>query len=449
MRYIPNTAEVRREMLRDIGVDSLEDLFAVIPESLRLKRPLDLPPPLSEKALLDLLGGMGKRNAFSRTHACFLGAGSYRHFIPAIVPYLISRGEFLTAYTPYQPEVSQGTLQALYEFQTFVCLLTGMDVANASLYDGASAVAEAVLMARRITGKDRFLVAESLHPEYREVLKTYTANLGVKFITLPCDPVSGRVDLEELERKGRRQVAGLVVQSPNFFGVVEETAAMARVIHDRGGLLISAFSEPFSLGILKSPGEEGADIVAGEGQSFGNPAAFGGPCLGLLSTREKFVRNMPGRIVGRTEDTRGRRGFVLTLSTREQHIRREKATSNICSNEGLCALAATIFLSALGRRGLRKAALQNASKAHWLRERILELPGYEPLFTGPFFNEFTLRGPESPGRLRRRLAKAGILGGLHLGGWYGRLKGGLLFCATEDNTKEEMERLLHVLGGGR
>lgn len=449
MRYIPNTAEVRREMLRDIGFDSLEDLFTVIPESLRLKRPLDLPPPLSEKALLDLLGGMGKRNAFSRTHACFLGAGSYRHFIPSIVPYLISRGEFLTAYTPYQPEVSQGTLQALYEFQTFVCLLTGMDVANASLYDGASAVAEAVLMARRITGKDRFLVAESLHPEYREVLKTYTANLGVKIIPLSCDPVSGRVDSEELEKKGRRQVAGLVVQSPNFFGVVEETAAMAEVIHDRGGLLISAFSEPFSLGILKSPGEQGADIVAGEGQSFGNPAAFGGPCLGLLSTREEFVRNMPGRIVGRTEDTRGRRGFVLTLSTREQHIRREKATSNICSNEGLCALAATVFLSALGRRGLRKAALQNTSKAHWLRERILELPGYEPLFRGPFFNEFTLRGPESPGRLRRRLAKAGILGGLHLGQWYRRLKGGLLFCATEDNTMEEMEKLLDLLEGGQ
>jgi len=449
MRYIPNTADVRGEMLRDLGFDSFEDLFRAIPRDLMLQRPLDLPPPLSEKALLARLGEMGRRNASSRTHSCFLGAGSYRHFIPSIVPYLISRGEFLTAYTPYQPEISQGTLQALYEFQTFVALLTGMDVANASLYDGASAVAEAVLMARRITGKDRFLVAESLHPEYRAVLQTYTANLGVKFIPVPFDRESGRVDLEALEGKGKRQVGGLVVQSPNFFGVIEELETLAEVIHHRQGLLVSSFSEPFSLGLIRSPGAQGADIAVGEGQSFGNPASFGGPCLGLMATKKEYVRNMPGRIVGRTDDSSGRQGFVLTLSTREQHIRREKATSNICSNEGLCALAATVFLSALGRKGLREAALQNASKAHWLRKRILDLPGYEPLFTGPFFNEFAVRGPESPGRLRRRLARAGILGGLHIGRRHRSLKGGLLFCATEDNTREEMERLVDVLGGGR
>ncbi len=271
----------------------------------------------------------------------------------------------------------------------------------------------------------------------------------MKFVTIPFDRASGRVDLDALEEKGKRNVAGLVVQSPNFFGVVEDMGPLAEIVHQRGGLLVASFSEAFSLGLLKSPGEQGADIVAGEGQSFGNPVSFGGPTLGLLAAKKEFLRNMPGRIVGRTEDDSGRRGFVLTLSTREQHIRREKATSNICSNQGLCALAATIFLSALGKNGLRKAAEQNASKAHWLRERILGLPGYEPLFSGPFFNEFAVTGPESPGRLRRRLAKAGILGGLHLGRWHRSLKGGLLFCATEDNSREEMEKLVAVLGGAK
>jgi glycine dehydrogenase subunit 1 len=266
---------------------------------------------------------------------------------------------------------------------------------------------------------------------------------------VPFDAKSGRIDPDALEALAAGGAGGLVIQSPNFFGVVEETERLAGVVHGQGGLLISSFNEPFSLGLLKSPGEQGADIVAGEGQAFGNPVSFGGPGLGLLATKKKYVRNMPGRIVGRTEDVRGKSGFVLTLSTREQHIRREKATSNICSNEGLCALAATVFLSALGRRGLHRAARQNAAKAHWLRERILSLPGYSALFSGPVFNEFAVKGPESPGRLRRRLAKAGILGGLHLGTWFGSLKGGLLFCVTEDNTREEMERLVSELEGGK
>ncbi len=436
-------------MLREIGAGAIEDLFDAVPSELRLSRPLDLPPPLSEKALLERLGELGRGNASAATHACFLGAGSYRHFIPAVVPALLSRGEFLTAYTPYQAEISQGTLQARYEFQTYVCLLTGMEVANSSLYDGASAVAEAVLMARRITGRNRFLIPESLHPEYRQVLDTYTRNLGVKLVKVRIDPESGRVDPAALERRCGRAVAGVVVQSPNFFGIIEETAALGEIVRRRGGLLISAFTEPFSLGLLKSPGELGADIVAGEGQAFGNPPSFGGPALGILATRQEHVRDMPGRIAGRTEDSRGRRGFVLTLSTREQHIRRERATSNVCSNEGLCALAATVFLSALGRRGLREASRQNFSKAHWLHERIVALPGYRPLFSGPFFNEFAVRGPGSPARLRRRLARAGILGGLDPGRWYPRLRGGLLFCATENNTREEMERLLRVLEGAK
>ena len=449
MRYIPNTEADRREMLAELGFESIEDLFANLPEGMRLGRPLDLPSPCSEKALFDLLGELGRRNASSTTHACFLGAGSYRHFIPALVPALLSRGEFLTAYTPYQPEVSQGTLQAMYEFQTFVCLLTGMDVANASLYDGASAVAEAALMARRITGRDVFLVADSVHPEYRQVLRTYTANLGVKLVSIPFDGKSGRIDEEALAGQRMEKVAGLVVQSPNFFGVIEETADLAEVVHRGGGLLISAVAEPFALGLLKAPGDQGADIVAGEGQSFGNATSFGGPGLGLLAARKEHVRNMPGRIVGRTVDRAGRRGFVLTLSTREQHIRRERATSNICSNEGLCALAAAIFLSAVGRRGLRDVARQNASKARWLHRKIVALPGYRPLFDGPFFNEFAVTGPGSAGRLRRRLAGKGILGGLDLGRWYRPLKGGLLFCVTENNTRDEMEKLVDILGEER
>jgi len=448
LRYIPNHSALREQMLREAGFSSEDGLFSSIPADLRLKRPLDLPPALSEQALLEALEGIRRANASPGTHSCFLGGGSYRHFIPALVPALLSRGEFFTAYTPYQPEISQGTLQAMFEFQSFVCLLTGMDVSNASLYDGASATAEAVLMARRITGRDVFLVAESLHPEYRETVATYTRNLGVKLVGVPFDRETGQVDGVALAGLAGDKVGGLVVQSPNFFGVVEDTVPLARTAHDRGALLVSVVNEPFSLGMLAPPGECGADIVAGEGQAFGNPASFGGPGLGILATKETHVRKMPGRIVGRTTDRQGRPGFVLTLSTREQHIRRESATSNICSNEGLCALAATIFLSALGREGLAQAARQNHSKAAWLRSRLLDLPGYRPLFTGPFFNEFAVTGPEDPARLGRRLAKAGVLGALDLGRWFKELAGGAMFCATENNTREEMERLVGVLGKG-
>jgi glycine dehydrogenase subunit 1 len=453
LRYIPNHEAVKAQMLREAGFADAGKLFSSIPAGLRLDRPLDLPPALSEQALLARLDGLGKRNASPATHSCFLGGGSYRHFIPALVPALLSRGEFFTAYTPYQPEISQGTLQAMFEFQSFVCLLTGMDVSNASLYDGASAAAEAVLMARRVTGRDLFLVADSLHPEYREVIATYTRNLGVKLVGVPFDRESGQVDAAALARMvgdkaAGERVAGLVVQSPNFFGVVEDAAPLAEAVHAGGALMISVFTEAFSLGMLAPPGAQGADIVAGEGQSFGNPPSFGGPGLGILATRDQHVRKMPGRVVGRTTDSQGRTGFVLTLSTREQHIRREHATSNICSNEGLCALAATIFLSALGREGLAQAARQNHAKASWLRERILSLPGYQPLFSGPFFNEFTVRGPEAPAKLSRRLAKSGVLGALDLGRWFKELKGAAMFCATENNTREEMEQLVAVMKKG-
>jgi glycine dehydrogenase subunit 1 len=447
MRFIPNTREVRDGMLGTLGFSSIEDLFTALPKHLRLKGPLHLPAGSSEKAVLGRLAALGAQNASARTHASFLGAGSYRHFIPAALPYLLSRGEFLTAYTPYQPEVSQGTLQAMYEFQSYVCLLTGMDVSNASLYDGASATAEALLMAHRITGRRRFLVAESLHPEYRQTIATYTANLGIRIKTVPCDSESGRIDADQAERLAGRDFGGMIVQSPNFFGVVEKMGDLADAVHGKGGLLIAAFSEPFALGLLRSPGEQGADIAAGDGQSFGSPTSFGGPGVGMLATRKQHVRNMPGRIVGRTKDRDGNNGFVLTLATREQHIRREKATSNICSNQGLCALAATVYLSLLGRQGLHRAAEQNAVKARWLKERILAVPGFEESFSGPVFNEFLVRTDRSPATVRRRLLKAGILGGLDVGRWYPKLKKNLLFCVTEDNTQEEMERLVSVLEG--
>jgi glycine dehydrogenase subunit 1 len=293
------------------------------------------------------------------------------------------------------------------------------------------------------------LVAAGLHPEYRATIATYTRSLGVKLVDVPFEPASGRLDESALVAAGAVPAAALVVQSPNFFGVIEDLAALAPRARSFDGLLVAVHTEPFSLGLLKSPGELGADIAAGEWQAFGNPPLFGGPNLGVLAAREGFLRQMPGRIVGRTTDAAGRQGFVLTLATREQHIRRERATSNICSNEGLCALAATIFLSALGKRGLAEAALQNRSKARWLRERILALPGWRPLFDGPFFNEFAVAGPEPPARVRRRLARAGILGGLDLGRWYRGLRGGLLFCVTENNTRAEMERLLAALEGRR
>lgn len=449
MRYIPNTPAVRERMLAEIGLGSVEELFAAIPPALRLDRPLDLPPALSEPGLLEELGAIGRANAGPETHACFLGAGCYRHFVPAVVPALASRGEFLTAYTPYQPEASQGTLQAMYEFQSFVCLLTGLDVANASLYDGASAAAEAVLMARRITGRGRVFVAESLHPEYRATIATYCRPLGAAAVAVPWEPGTGRLDEAALDLAGGAPPAALVVQSPNFFGVIEELPALAEWAHRTDTLLIAVHTEPFSLGLLRSPGELGADIAAGEWQGFGNPPHFGGPGLGILATRREHLRQMPGRIAGATVDGAGRRGFVLTLAAREQHIRRERATSNICSNESHCALAATIFLAALGRAGLAEAARQNWSKAHVLRERILALPGWRPLFSGEFFNEFALAGPAPPARLARRLARAGVLGGLDLGRWHRGLAGGVLLCATENNTRGEMDRLLAALAGSR
>jgi len=442
MRYIPNTAEDCRRMLERIGVETIEDLFSDIPEAVRLRRPLNLPPPLAEEELLRHLQSVSERNTRADSGASFVGAGAYRHFIPVLVDQLLLRGEFLTAYTPYQAEVSQGVLQAVYEFQTLICQLTGMEAANASLYDGASAAAEGALMARRITNRDRILVGRSVHPEWRQVLATYLGKGSVAEIPFTS---TGESDLHWMKDHTGPETAGVILQTPNFFGILEDLGAAAEIAHRSGSLLIAAVSEGISLGLLQPPGLLGADIVAGEGQSFGLPISFGGPYLGFFATRQEHVRQMPGRLVGETLDTKGRKAYVLTLATREQHIRRERATSNICTNQGLCALAATIYLTALGKEGLREQALLNLAKAHYAKSALSRLPGWALAFSGPTFNEFVLKAPTDPDGALRRLLAQNIVGGLALQRFYPELDRHLLLCVTEENPRTEIDRLVSVL----
>src|SRR5580765_2456747 len=378
-------------MLKQIGVASIENLFASIPEQLRLRQPLDVPAAMSELELLRRFDELGARNRAAR-RISFLGAGAYSHYVPTIVDHLISRSEFFTAYTPYQPEISQGTLQAIFEFQTLVCQLTGMDLANASMYDGSTAMAEAVLMAERVTRRSKVIASATVHPQYLEVAKTYVQNAGIDLEITQFDEKTGQGGAA-LATAVDDQTAAIVVQSPNFFGCIEDVKALADAAHAKGALLIVAITEAMSLGLLKSPGASGADIVIAEGQSFGVPLSFGGPYVGLFATREKYARQIPGRLVGEAFDKEGRRGVVLTLATREQHIRREKATSNICTNEGLIALAATVYLETMGRRGLQEAAHQCAQKAHYAAREISALQGFSLPFSGPRFNEFVVRAP--------------------------------------------------------
>jgi len=447
MRYIPHTEEDIRHMLETVGVGSVEDLFAGVPAAVRLKRPLDLPPAAAESELLRELGRLADRNATAGNQISFLGGGAYNHFIPAVVDHLISRSEFYTAYTPYQPEISQGTLQAIFEYQTLICQLTGMDAANASMYDGASACAEGVLMAARATRRRKILLSTALHPEYRETVATYCRYLDLELVEVPFD-ASGRTDAGELARLLDEQTAAVVAGYPNFFGVVEDLAALAAAAHDRGAYLLATVAEPIALGLLKSPGELGADIVAGEGQSFGIPLSYGGPYLGFFAARKKDLRSMPGRLVGETVDQEGRRGFVLTLATREQHIRREKATSNICSNEGLCALMATVYLALLGKQGIREVAQQNLAKAEYAKGRIAALPGFSLPFAAPTFNEFVVEAEEGADAALGRLEAAGILGGIPLARWYPGAEGRFLVCVTEQNSKAEVDALIEALAGG-
>lgn len=442
-KYIPLTEADRRHMLATIGVRSVEDLFADVPQSVRLLRALDLPPAPSDVDLLRELRGLSERNGDADRLACFLGAGAYDHFIPSIVWHLAGRSEFYTAYTPYQAEIMQGELQAAYEYQSLMCALTGMEVANASMYDGASATAEAAVMARDLTHRDEIVVSSAVHPEYRQVVRTYTRHLGVEVRDLPHE---GGITPAEVARDYLSdRTAALILQHPNFFGGLEEVARLAEAVHHVGGLLVVAVADPVSYALLKPPGDLGADIVAGEGQPLGNQLNFGGPYLGMLATRQTFVRRMPGRLVGRTVDTEGRRGFVLTLQTREQHIRRERATSNICTNEALNALAAAIYMAALGRRGLQQVAEVCARKAHYARTRLTQIAGYTLAFEGPTFHEFVLRCPRDPVEINDRLLNAGILGGLALGRFYPDLKDAWLLCVTENRTRGEIDRLAETL----
>lgn len=440
MKYIPATPAERARMLATIGVRDVDDLFRDIPEEVRLRRPLDLPPAMADQDLLAHVRRLAERNVDSDRLACFLGAGAYDHFVPSTVPHLALRSEFLTAYTPYQAELMQGELQAIYEYQSMMCELLAMDVANASMYDGASATGEAASMAADLTRRPEVLVSTAVHPEYRQVLRTYTSHLPITVREVPAtDGITSPDDAREAVTDA---TAALIVQSPNFFGCLEDGAALARIAHDRGALLVVAISEPVSLGLLTPPGEYGADIVTGEGQALGNALNFGGPYLGIIATRDAFVRRIPGRLVGRTVDTEGRPGYVLTLQTREQHIRRARATSNICTNESLNALIAAVYLATLGPQGIRHVAELCARKAHYARERIAALRGYSLAFAAPTFNEFVVRCPLPPAEINRRLLEHDILGGLPLGRFYPDLEDCWLLCVTEKRTREEIDRLV-------
>ena len=439
MRYLPNSPRDREEMLRTLGHSSIEELFEQIPEQIRFRGRLDLPGPLSEQEVLEFFKQAAGQS--TREYTSLLGAGAYSHFRPAAVDSLLSRGEFFTAYTPYQAELAQGTLQAMFEFQTLIAQLTGMEVSNASLYDGSTATTEAVLMSLRLTRRDRVVVARTLHPEYREVMATYLRHLGTEIAEVPYG-ASGQVDIAELESALSKETAVVVVQSPNFLGAIERFGEIAELVHRSGALLVVTVNEPLSLAVVNPPVD--ADIICGEAQSFGVPVAFGGPYVGFLATREKFVRQMPGRLVGQTVDTEGRRGFVLTLATREQHIRREKATSNICTNQSLCALAATIYLCLLGKHGLKALAEHNLALAHYAADQLAAVPGTSIPFASPYFNEFVVKAPGSAEALLSELRQEKILGGVNLERFYPELKDHLLVCVTETVNRATLDRMVEA-----
>jgi len=444
MSYIPLSPKEIQAMLQKIGVTSPEELFRCIPEEIRWTKPLELPPPLTEPELINYFQGLNQRNSYPG-FLSFLGAGAYPHIIPTVVDYLSSRGEFLTPYTPYQPEVSQGTLQIIFEYQTLICQLTGLEVANASLYEGATAAAEAVLMAHRIKNKPKILVAKTLHPQYRQVIATYVRRLGLKIEEIGFNLESGRLSLDDLRKHLDEEVAALVIQSPNFLGIIEEPGEAFSLIKGRGALAIAVVAEALSLGLLQPPGKYGADIACGEGQSFGLPLSFGGPYLGFIACREEFTRQLPGRVAGQTKDAEGRVGYVLTLSTREQHIRRERATSNICTNQAWCALRATIFLATLGRQGLREMAYHNLQKAHYALEKLTSIPEISQPLSGPFFNEFVVSLKKPVADVFNELTKRGFIPGYILEKDYPDLKNCLLICVTEIHPQETIDRLVSAL----
>lgn len=444
MPYHFNTPEDTQQMLQSIGADSVDELFESIPETLRLQRPLDLPAAMGELELSQHMQGLAEKNLHHQNSVCFLGGGSYDHFIPAVVDSLASRGEFYTSYTPYQPEVSQGNLQCMFEYQTLICQLTGMDVSNASLYDGGSAVTEAALMALSLTrGKNQVVISDAVHPEYRQILSTYLSNLDAELVTVPSE--NGQTSAASLAASVNDRTACVIVQHPNFFGCPEDLANLSQVTHDQDAFMIASV-DPLSLGVLRRPGDLGADIVVAEGQSLGNPMYYGGPYLGIMACRESFLRRMPGRIAGQTLDHRGNTCWVLTMQTREQHIRRDKATSNICTNQGLFALRASIYLSLLGPAGLREVGELCLRKTHYAAEQLTQQERFTKAFDAPHFKEFVVR--DERGEVADLLSEAesqGFLAGVPLGTWYPDMQDCFLIAVTEQRTKSQIDRLVNIL----
>lgn len=443
--YIPNTKNDEKKMLQDIGLESTEQLFQCIPEELSLNRDLSLGEPLSEYELTKYMSELSNRNKSLKDLVCFLGAGAYDHYIPAIIDHIRLRSEFYTAYTPYQPEISQGTLQAIFEYQTLICNLTGMDVANSSMYDGGSALAEAAMMSVNITKNNKILISKTVHLESIKILKTYAKFRDIEVVEVDHD--HGSTDIEALKKLIDNNTASVIVQNPNFFGIIEDLSEIEKVTHSSKKAKFIVSVDPISLGILKAPGEIGADIVVGEGQSLGNSLSFGGPYLGFMAAKRNIMRKLPGRIVGKTVDVEGKVGYVLTLQAREQHIRREKATSNICSDKSLNALAAAIYLSTLGKQGIREVALQSTQKAHYAFNEITKSGKYKPAFNKAFFKEFVIEGPIDNKVVREKLMEEGILGGYDLSKDFLQYDNKTLYCVTEKRTKQEIDKLAEVLEG--
>jgi len=442
-KFIPNTIEDKNKMLKAIGVESIDALFTEIPEEFRLRRDLDLPDQMAEMELRRHMSGLGKKNQSIDDLTCFLGAGAYDHYIPSVVKNLASRSEFYTAYTPYQPEISQGTLRVIFEYQTMIADLTGLYASNASLYDGQTAVVEGAIMAvAKMRKRETVLVSKSVHPETRKVLKTYLEHQDIKVIEVGLD--NGVTDINDLKDKMSKDVATVIVQSPNFFGIIEDVEPLVEVAHEEKSIFMQSV-DPMSLGILKSPGKLGVDIAVGDAQCFGNGLNFGGPYLGFIATTKKLFRKLPGRIVGQTADAEGKRAYVLTLQAREQHIRRERATSNICSNQALNALMATVYLSTVGKQGLKEIALQCIHKTNYAIEKITALEGYELLFDQPVFKEFAIKGQSDVQKIKDKLLDEGILGGYSLATEYDAFKNSALYAVTEKRTKEEIDKLAEVL----
>ncbi|HVU68382.1 MAG TPA: aminomethyl-transferring glycine dehydrogenase subunit GcvPA [Ktedonobacteraceae bacterium] len=449
MTYIPNTPEDQRLMLETLGLADLESLLTPVPDDVRLRRPLNLPAALAEPDLKRAVSGLAARNQSLDTTISFLGAGTYDHAIPSVVPHLMRRSEFVTSYTPYQPEVSQGMLQAIYEFQTMVCQITGLDVANASLYDGSTAMVEAVLLALGPGGRGEVVISQGVDPQYRRVLHTYAHARGFKVVEVPT--VNGVTSLEALNEAVKSTTSAVVIQQPNFFGCVEDVRAIEPLAHKGKAVFIATVTEPAALSLLAPPGEYGADIAVGELMSFGNPMSYGGPALGFMAARNKYMRLLPGRLVGQTVEEGGSRrtGYVLTLQTREQHIRRERATSNICTNQSLLAVGATIYMATLGKQGFRALGELCLQKAHYAMRQITAIPGFKAAFSSPFFDEFVIEAPVRIGQLQRHFERAGMIGGYPLAQDYPDLPNAMLFCVTETRSKADIDLLVDVLKEAR